>query len=299
MSVPEAAPSASLQKIGKSLMLPVSVLPVAGILLGVGQRRSFAWHAPSDRRRASWPSSGDAIFGSLPLIFAIGVALGLANNDGVAALAAVGRLPGDGRDAWASWPRVSGVEPEPRSWASRRSTPASSAASSSAAVAAYLFNRFYRHQAAVLPGLLRRQAVRADRHRLRRHRPRRRAGASSGRRSRRSSTSSRTGRPYGNPPRRRRSSTVSSSGSLLPFGLHHIWNVPFFFEIGTLVNAQGQDVHGDITGFFAGRPDGRHPGRRLPVQDVRPVRRRRSPCGAAREAREPGPQVGGLMVSAR
>ena len=33
--------------------------------------------------------SGGAIFSNLPLIFAIGVALGLANNDGVAALAAV------------------------------------------------------------------------------------------------------------------------------------------------------------------------------------------------------------------
>ncbi|MBP0652056.1 PTS transporter subunit EIIC, partial [Mycobacterium tuberculosis] len=32
--------------------------------------------------------SGDAIFGNLPLIFAIGVALGLAKNDGVAAVAA-------------------------------------------------------------------------------------------------------------------------------------------------------------------------------------------------------------------
>ncbi|CAK8739017.1 PTS system glucose-specific EIICB component [Sodalis praecaptivus] len=33
---------AHLQKIGKSLMLPVSVLPVAGILLGVGSA-SFSW----------------------------------------------------------------------------------------------------------------------------------------------------------------------------------------------------------------------------------------------------------------
>ena len=34
-----------LQKIGKSVMLPVSVLPVAGILLGVGSAK-FAWLPP-------------------------------------------------------------------------------------------------------------------------------------------------------------------------------------------------------------------------------------------------------------
>ena len=33
---------ANLQKVGKSLMLPVSVLPVAGILLGVGSA-NFSW----------------------------------------------------------------------------------------------------------------------------------------------------------------------------------------------------------------------------------------------------------------
>ncbi|MEY4922918.1 MAG: hypothetical protein RLY17_1635, partial [Pseudomonadota bacterium] len=33
---------ASLQKVGKSLMLPVSVLPIAGILLGVGSA-NFSW----------------------------------------------------------------------------------------------------------------------------------------------------------------------------------------------------------------------------------------------------------------
>jgi PTS system glucose-specific IIC component len=42
---------------------------------------------------------------------------------------------------------------------------------------------------------------------------------------------------------------------LLPFGLHHAWNVPFFFEIGEFLNpSTGQLVHGDITRFFAGDP---------------------------------------------
>ena len=41
---------------------------------------------------------------------------------------------------------------------------------------------------------------------------------------------------------------------LIPFGLHHIWNVPFFFEIGTFTAPNGQVVHGDINRFFAGDP---------------------------------------------
>ena len=41
---------------------------------------------------------------------------------------------------------------------------------------------------------------------------------------------------------------------LIPFGLHHIWNVPFFFEIGSFTNSSGVVVHGDITRFFAGDP---------------------------------------------
>ena len=78
-----------LQKIGKALMLPVSVLPVAGILLGVGasiaREAETPWIAEIGRIMSA---SGDAIFMILPLIFAIGVVLGFTKNDGVAAMAA-------------------------------------------------------------------------------------------------------------------------------------------------------------------------------------------------------------------
>ena len=77
---------AMLQKTGKSLMLPVSVLPVAGLLLGIGSA-NFSW-LPAALSHVM-AQSGGAIFGNLPLIFAIGVALGVTQNDGVAALAAV------------------------------------------------------------------------------------------------------------------------------------------------------------------------------------------------------------------
>jgi len=80
----------ALQKIGKALMLPVSVLPVAGILLGVGSSIAGAdnlapWLIKVGEIMAA---SGGAVFTILPLIFAIGVVLGFTNNDGVAAMAA-------------------------------------------------------------------------------------------------------------------------------------------------------------------------------------------------------------------
>lgn len=70
-----------LQKIGKSLMLPVSVLPAAGILLRLGQ--------PDLLNIPYMATAGDSIFSNLPMIFAVGVAIGFSGGEGVAALAAV------------------------------------------------------------------------------------------------------------------------------------------------------------------------------------------------------------------
>ncbi|MDR3411190.1 MAG: PTS transporter subunit EIIC, partial [Formivibrio sp.] len=79
---------ASLQKIGKSLMLPVAVLPVAGLLLGLGATDFHTTNTVLLAILSLMKNSGDVIFGNLPLIFAIGVALGFTENDGVAAIAA-------------------------------------------------------------------------------------------------------------------------------------------------------------------------------------------------------------------
>ncbi|WP_238883139.1 glucose PTS transporter subunit IIA [Clostridium sp. YIM B02551] len=70
-----------LQKIGKSLMLPVSVLPAAGLLLRFGQ--------PDLLNIPYMAQAGDAIFTNLPMIFAVGVAIGFSGGEAVAALAAV------------------------------------------------------------------------------------------------------------------------------------------------------------------------------------------------------------------
>lgn len=87
-----------LQRIGKALMLPVAILPAAGILLAFGnamKNEQFIQIAPWLKSDAIvmiasvMESSGQIIFDNLPLLFAIGTALGLAGGDGVAALAAL------------------------------------------------------------------------------------------------------------------------------------------------------------------------------------------------------------------
>ncbi|MBC7753793.1 MAG: PTS glucose transporter subunit IIBC, partial [Moraxellaceae bacterium] len=75
-----------LQKIGKALMLPVSVLPIAGLLLGVGSAH-FSWLP--ELVSNVMVGAGDSIFGNLPLLFAISVTLGLTSNDGVAGFSSV------------------------------------------------------------------------------------------------------------------------------------------------------------------------------------------------------------------
>ncbi|HEY2713201.1 MAG TPA: PTS transporter subunit EIIC [Chthoniobacterales bacterium] len=43
--------------------------------------------------------------------------------------------------------------------------------------------------------------------------------------------------------------------ALIPFGLHHVWNVPFFFQAGDYTDpATGNVVHGEIARFIAGDP---------------------------------------------
>ena len=70
------------QKLGRALMLPIAVLPVAGLLLRLGQ--------PDLLGIAVFAAAGEAIFSNLGLVFAIGVAVGLAReNHGAAGLAAL------------------------------------------------------------------------------------------------------------------------------------------------------------------------------------------------------------------
>ena len=74
------------QRLGKSLMLPIAVLPVAAILSGIGYWITTA--AGENVASAFFAAAGGALLDNLPLLFAIGVAFGMASkSDGTAALA--------------------------------------------------------------------------------------------------------------------------------------------------------------------------------------------------------------------
>lgn len=82
---------APLQKFGRSLMLPIASLPAAALLLRLGQddllgKSGLGWNAVASVIGAA----GGALFANLPLLFAVGVAIGMAKkSDGSTALAAV------------------------------------------------------------------------------------------------------------------------------------------------------------------------------------------------------------------
>ncbi|WP_323125861.1 glucose-specific PTS transporter subunit IIBC [Gracilibacillus oryzae] len=88
----------TLQKVGKALMLPVALLPAAGILMAFGTSFAqeqwvdrFPWfgNAIVQKILEVMSEAGGIVFDNLPLLFAVGVAVGLAKGDGVAGLAAI------------------------------------------------------------------------------------------------------------------------------------------------------------------------------------------------------------------
>jgi PTS system glucose-specific IIC component len=236
---------AFLQKIGRAMMLPVSVLPAAGILLGVGSAK-FSWLP--EGLSSLMAQAGGAVFGSLPLLFALGVAIALTENDGVACLAAVVGFVVMLATMGAVAP-LRGIEPKPIMGFPSIETGVFGGILIGG-VAAWMFNRYYRIQlppylgffagkrfvpiatafAAILTGVVLvlvwppiGEAIKAFSHWA----------------------------AYAQP-----TFSVFLYGVverlLIPFGLHHIWNAPFFFEIGSFTKATGEVVHGDITRFFAG-----------------------------------------------
>ncbi len=241
-----------LQKIGKCMMLPVSVLPVAGILLGVGSANFSFLPASVSLIMAK---SGDAIFANLPLLFAIGVAIGLTENDGVAALAGttgyVVFLAAMGVCA-----KLQGIEVKPIMGISSIETGVFGGIIVGL-IAAWCFNRFYRIK---LPSYL---------------------GFFAGKRSVPIITSfavigvgavlSFIWPPIGRGINAFSHWAVHESPALaftiygvveralIPFGLHHVWNVPFFFQAGEYVDpATGTKVTGEIARFIAGDPTAGH-----------------------------------------
>ena len=92
-----------LQRVGRSFMLPIAILPVAGLLMGIGSSFTNATTIETYRLTSIlgegtilhallviMSTVGSAVFDNMPLIFAVGVAIGMAKKEKeVSALSAV------------------------------------------------------------------------------------------------------------------------------------------------------------------------------------------------------------------
>mgnify|MGYP000907705192 CR=1 FL=1 len=218
-----------LQRLGRALMTPVAVMPAAALLmrLGAGDVLDMPWMA----------NAGNAIFNNLPLLFAIGIAIGLADeNNGVAGLAAavgywVLTLVATTFDEAINMGVLAGII--------------------AGIIAALLYNKY---KAIKLPDFL---------------------GFFGGRRFVPIVTSfvalvlgviagfvwpliQNYISTFGN--------VIATSGAtggfvfgflnrlLIPLGLHHVINSFAWFQFGEFVNAAGQLITGDLSRFFAGDP---------------------------------------------
>ncbi len=218
-----------VQKLGKALMTPVAVLPAAALLLRLGAPDILNW---------PWMfQAGDAIFGNLAVIFAVGIAVGLAEeNNGVAGLAAlVGYF----------------VLTKVATSFDKTINMGVLAGFLSGIIAGYLYNKYRNIK---LPDFL---------------------GFFGGKRFVPIVTSlymltlgvfagylwplmQHGLNTFGN--------AIAGSGAfgamifgilnraLIPFGLHHVMNSLFWFQFGTFTDATGKVVNGDLTRFFAHDP---------------------------------------------
>ncbi|MCK6261757.1 glucose-specific PTS transporter subunit IIBC [Vibrio sp. ZSDE26] len=237
-----------LQKIGRSLMLPVAVLPVAGLMLGIGNA-GFAFIP--DALSKIMLAAGGGVFGNMQLMFAVGVALGLSKgNDGAAALAGlVGLIIMNASLGIVTGLR--GLETDAIIMGVSTLQTGVFGGIIIGAFAAMMYNRFYNIR---LPEYL---------------------GFFAGKRfvpiitgvtailvgallaflwppvGQLLDTFSNWA-AYQNPVM---AWAIYGAGerSLLPVGLHHIWNAPFFFEVGSYIDPDtGKEITGELTRFFAG-----------------------------------------------
>lgn len=257
-----------LQQVGKALMLPVAILPAAGILLAFGN--AFQNPALLDRLPALtnptfqlvakvMEQAGDIIFGNLALLFAVGVAVGLAGGEGVAGLAAIiGFLIMN-----KTMGVILNVTPETvasgnKAYALVVGIPTLQTGVFGGIIvgilAASMYRRYYNIE---LPQFL---------------------GFFAGKRFVPIVTAAsalllgilmifiwppiQTGLNWFSHNMLDANRTIAAfvfgviERSLIPFGLHHIFYSPFWFEFGEYINKAGQAIHGDQKIFFAQIKDG-------------------------------------------
>ncbi|UOQ83856.1 glucose-specific PTS transporter subunit IIBC [Gracilibacillus salinarum] len=256
----------TLQKVGKALMLPVALLPAAGILMAFGTSfaqdqwvEKFPWfgNATVQKVLEVMSEAGGIVFDNLPLLFAVGVAIGLAKGDGVAGLAAIiGYLImnvtmgvfGDITMEMTSEP----------AYASVLGVPTLQTGVFGGIIvgilAAYMYNRYFDIE---MPQFL---------------------GFFAGKRFVPIITAfsalilgivmflvwpfAQNGLNAVSHFMLETNRTLSTfvfgviERSLIPFGLHHIFYSPFWFEFGSYTNAAGEIIRGDQTIFFEQLKDG-------------------------------------------
>ncbi|WP_068310317.1 PTS glucose transporter subunit IIBC [Polycladidibacter hongkongensis] len=248
MSLSGSGAFAALQKVGKSLMLPVAVMPVAGIFLGVG---AAGFGLFPEVFNHIIEQAGGSIFGNLPLLFAIAVAIGFTKNDGVAALSAVVGY-GVMLATMGVVADAAGVETKSILGITSIDTGVFGGIIAGG-ISAAMFNRFFRIK---LPDYL---------------------GFFAGKRFVPIITAVACMivgivLAFAWPPIGAGIKAFSDwaakenpelaffiygviERSLIPFGLHHIWNVPFFYEAGSYLDpATGQVVTGEIQRYLVGDP---------------------------------------------
>lgn len=257
----------TLQKVGRSLMLPVALLPAAGILLAFGDamqnpdmiaRFAFLDTAWIALMAELMQEAGGVIFGNLALLFAVGVAIGLAGGDGVAGLAAIiGYLIIN-----MTMSVISGVEPDmvgaSPQFANVLGIPTLQTGVFGGIIAgllgAYMYNKYYNIE---LPSYL---------------------GFFAGKRFVPIITAAAAILigvamnflwPFVQDGLNTFSYFMTESNrtlatfifgvierALIPFGLHHIFYSPFWFEFGQYTNAAGEIIRGDQQIFFNQIRDG-------------------------------------------
>ncbi|MEB6799225.1 glucose-specific PTS transporter subunit IIBC [Staphylococcus aureus] len=259
-----------LQRIGKALMLPVAILPAAGLLLAIGtaiQGEALQHYLPFIQNGGVqnvaklMTAAGSIIFENLPMIFALGVAIGLAGGDGVAAIAAfvgyiiMNKTMGDFLQV-----TPKNVTDPASGYASILGIPTLQTGVFGGiiigALAAWCYNKFYNIN---LPSYL---------------------GFFAGKRFvpiMMATTSFVLAFPMALIwPTIQSGLNAFSTGLLdsntgvavflfgfikrllIPFGLHHIFHAPFWFEFGSWKNAAGEIIHGDQRIFIEQIREGAH-----------------------------------------
>lgn len=83
-----------IQRLGRGLMLPIAILPIAGLFLGIGAGINNALIAAGVTAQEAYifgdviKSIGDVVFANLPVLFAIAIAITFTSDAGAAGLAA-------------------------------------------------------------------------------------------------------------------------------------------------------------------------------------------------------------------